>query len=104
MIMNMLPQSALIGACAAIILRLIFLLLKKQTSSTWLKPLLKAGISGALLGMAGGWIGYQTVNWVSGYSQSWLVLLFSACLSAFIMGLFLQMLLERLIWRKLGWG
>ncbi len=100
----MLIQSALIGVYTALVLHLIFLLLKKQPRSTWLKPLLKAGISGAMLGMAGGYIGYLTANWVSGYSQSWWVLMFSACLSAFIMGLLLQILLERLVWRKLRWG
>jgi hypothetical protein len=100
----LLLNSALIGTYTALILRIIFLLLKKQPRNIWQKPVLKAGLSGAVLGCAGGWIGYLTASWVTGYSQHWLVLLLSACLSAFIFGWLIQMLLERVLWRRLKWG
>ncbi len=104
MTITILLRSALIGACTALILRFVFLLIQKQPYSTWLKPLLKAGISGVLLGIAGGYAGYLVSTWVSGFSQQWLVILLSACLAAFIVGWILQMVLERLVWRRLGWA
>ncbi|MBI9051176.1 MAG: hypothetical protein JEZ00_17265 [Anaerolineaceae bacterium] len=97
-------RCALIGACTALIIRLILLLIKKQPRNTWPKPLLKTGISGALLGMAGGYAGYLVSTWVAGFSQHWLVLLLSAIIAAFIVGWILMSILERLVWRRLGWG
>ncbi len=100
---TILLYSALIGACTALILRFVFLLIQKQPRNTWFKPLLKTGLSGAMLGCVGGYVGYLTANWVSGFNQQWLVILLSACLAAFMVGWIWQNLLERLVWRRLSW-
>jgi hypothetical protein len=104
MTINLLLQTMFIGMGTALVLRMVFLLIRKQSRKTWSKPLLKTGISGALLGMAGGYVGYLVSSWVAGFSQHWLVLLLSAILAAFITGWIIQMALERMVWRKLGWG
>jgi uncharacterized membrane protein YeaQ/YmgE (transglycosylase-associated protein family) len=96
-------RCALIGATTGLIIRIIMLFVKKQPRATWPKPLLKTAISGALLGVAGGWTGYMVSTWVAGFSQYWLILFLSAIIAAFIVGWILQMLLERLVWRRLGW-
>ena len=118
-------RCALIGATTALIIRIVMLFIQKQPRATWppldkargsladswlidiLKEskfvLLKTGISGALLGMAGGYAGYMVSTWVAGFSQHWLVLLLSAIIAAFIVGWVMQMVLERLVWRRLGW-
>jgi hypothetical protein len=75
MTITFLLRCALIGAIMALIIQTIMLFKKKQPRSTWAKPLLKAGISGALLGLAGGLTGYFVAAWVAGFSQHWLVLL-----------------------------
>ncbi|MBI9051513.1 MAG: hypothetical protein JEZ00_18970 [Anaerolineaceae bacterium] len=97
-------RCALIGATTGLIIRIIMLFVKKQPCSTWPKPLLKTAISGALLGMAGGYAGYLVSTWVAGFSQHWLVLLLSAIIAAFIVGWILMSILERLVWRRLDWG
>ncbi len=99
-----LQHCSLIGASTTLMLRFVFLLIQKQPYSTWLKPLLKADISGVLLGIAGGYSGCLVSTWMSGFSQQWLVILLSACLGAFLVGWILQMVLERLVWRRLGWA
>jgi uncharacterized membrane protein YeaQ/YmgE (transglycosylase-associated protein family) len=96
-------RCALIGATTGLIIRIIMLFVKKQPKNTWPKPLLKTAISGALLGMAGGYAGYMVSTWVAGFSQHWLVLFLSAIIAAFIVGWLLQMVLERLVWRRLDW-
>jgi hypothetical protein len=96
-------KCVLYGAYTALIIRFIVLIIKKVPRRAWRQILLKAGISGALLGMAGGYSGYLVSTWVAGFSQHWLVLLLSAIVAAFITGWVLQMLLERLVWRRLGW-
>jgi branched-subunit amino acid ABC-type transport system permease component len=53
--------------------------------------------------VAGGYAGYVVSSWVAGFSQHWLILFLSAIIVAFIVGWILQMLLERLVWRRLGW-
>ena len=117
-------RCALIGATTALIIRIVLLFIQKQPHNTW-PPLdkargpladswlitflnenkfvlLKTVISGALLGMAGGYAGYTVSTWVAEFSQHWLVLLLSAIIAAFAVGWVLQMLLERLVWRRLG--
>ena len=84
-------RCALIGATTALIIRIIMLFIQKQPLSTWSKPLLKTGISGALLGMAGGYTEYLVSTWVSGFSQHWLVLLLSSIIAAFIVGWILSL-------------
>ncbi|MBI9051972.1 MAG: hypothetical protein JEZ00_21330 [Anaerolineaceae bacterium] len=97
-------KCALYGAYAALIIRFIILIVKKVPRRAWRQNLLKAGISGALLGMAGGYAGYLVSTWVSGFSQHWLILLLSAIIAAFIVGGILMNILERLVWSRLGWG
>ena len=100
---TILLRCTLIGAMMALIIQIAMFFIRKQPRKIWLKPLLKAAISGALLGLAGGFAVYMVAAWVAGFSQHSLVLLLSAIAAGFIVGLALQKLLERLIWRRLGW-
>ena len=101
--LSLLLRSALIGGATAVIIRLIILLVKKQTISSWPKPLLKAGASGFLLGCVGAWGGSLAAEWVTGFNLHWLLVLLAACATAFVLGLLLQAVLDRLLWRPLGW-
>ena len=100
---SLLLRSALIGGATAVIIRLIVLLVKKQPASSWPKPLLKAGASGLLIGGIGAWGGSVAAGWVADFNLHWLLVLLAACAAAFVLGLLLQAVLERLLWRSLGW-
>lgn len=101
--LSLLLRSALIGGTTAVIIRLIVLLVKKLPASSWPKPLLKAGISGLLIGGIGAWGGFLAAGWVTGFNLHWLFVLFATCVTAFVLGLLLQAVLERLLWNPLGW-
>ena len=101
--LSLLLRSALIGGTTAVIIRLIVLLVKKLPASSWPKPLLKAGASGLLIGGIGAWGGSLAAGWVAGFNLHWLLVLLAACAAAFVLGLLLQAVLERLLWNPLGW-
>jgi len=99
----LLLRSALIGGTTAVIIRLIVLLVKKQPAGSWPKPLLKAGASGLLIGGIGAWGGSLAAGWAADFNLHWLLVLLATCTTAFVLGLLLQAVLERLLWNPLGW-
>ena len=100
----LLLRSAQIGGATAVIIRLIVLVVEKKPASNWPKPLLKAGASGLLIGGIGAWGGSLTAGWVADFNLHWLLVLLAAYAAAFVLGLLLQAMLERLLWRPLGVG